>query len=124
MIPTPGATNHHQRSSCRALFATALFIISPSDIAFDGPRPRKSSVAAVRIEPPKRRMKTRNRYELMFGAISRRITCQPRDPERRASETKSREASVNVCALIARAAHGQAVTPIRIASDTRPLIER
>ena len=53
--------NHHHIPSWSALETTAVFIISPSDIAFDGPSPRKSSVAAVRIAPPKSRMNVRNR---------------------------------------------------------------
>ena len=56
----------------------------------------------------------------MFGAISRQITCVPRAPDRRARPTKSRETSEKVWARIARAAHGQAVAPIRIASITSP----
>ena len=56
----------------------------------------------------------------MFGAISRVITCVPRAPDRRARPTNSREASENVWARIARAAHGQEVSPIRTASTTRP----
>ena len=111
--------NHHHMPSWSALFETAVFIISPSDITCDGPRPRKSRVAAVRIEPPKSRMKVRKRYELMFGAISLTIIRQVPAPDRRARLTKSREASENVWARIARAAHGHEVRPIRIASDTR-----
>ena len=55
----------------------------------------------------------------MFGAISLTITLIVPRPESRARLTKSRAASENVCARIARAAHGQEVSPIRIASDVR-----
>ena len=48
--------NHHHEPSSSALHSTALFIISPSDIAFDGPSPMKSSVAPIRIAPPNSRM--------------------------------------------------------------------
>ena len=46
----------------------------------------------------------------MFGAISRTITCRSSHPESRARLTKSREASENVWARIARAAHGHDVS--------------
>src|SRR5262245_15021036 len=111
--------NHHQSPSWSAAFETAVFIISPSDITWEGPRPRKSSVAAVRTEPPNRRMNVRKRYELMFGATSFTITRNVPRPERRARLTKSRDASENVWARIARAAHGHEVSPIRSASDLR-----
>ena len=119
MIAIPGGMNHHHMPSWSAAFETAVFIIRPSDITCDGPRPRKSSVAAVRTEPPKSRMKVRKRYELMFGAISLTITRTVPRPERRARLTKSRAASENVCARIARAAQGHEVSPIRIASAIR-----
>ena len=111
--------NHHHIPSCSAAFETALFSISPSDITWEGPSPRKSSVAAMSTEPPKSRMNVRKRYELMFGAISLTITFTVPCPESRARLTKSREASENVCARIARAAHGHEVSPIRSASDQR-----
>ena len=70
MIPRPGGRNHHQEPRSSALERKALFIISPSDTDVDGPSPRKSSDAPIRIAPPKRRMNIMSRYELMFGAIS------------------------------------------------------
>ena len=62
-----------------------MFIISPSETDVDGPSPRKSSEAPIRIAPPKSRMNIISRYELMFGAISvdddlpRLAAAQPRD---------------------------------------------
>ena len=53
----------------------------------------------------------------MFGAISLTITRNVPRPDSRARLTKSRDASENVCARIARAAHGHEVSPIRSASD-------
>ena len=55
----------------------------------------------------------------MFGAISLTITLIVPRPERRARLTKSRAASENVWARIARAAQGQEVSPISSASDHR-----
>src|SRR5262249_21367945 len=78
VIARPGGMNHHHIPSWRALFETAMFSISPSDITCEGPSPRKSSVAAIRIELPNSRMKTRKRYELMFDAISWTMICQLR----------------------------------------------
>ena len=56
MIPTPGGRNHHHRPSRRALERKALFIIRPSDIDSEGPSPRKSRDAPIRIAPPNSRM--------------------------------------------------------------------
>ena len=50
----------------------------------------------MRIELPNRRMKTRKRYELMFGAISVAMIFEPRRPDRRARLTNSRDVSENV----------------------------
>ena len=116
MIPTPGGTNHHHVPSSSALARNALFIISPSETCSDGPRPRKSSEAPIRIAPPKSRMNIISRYELMFGAISLVMICRVLRPVSRAMSTKSRVFSVNVCARTARAAHGHEVSPMRIAS--------
>src|SRR5262245_33217424 len=124
VIPMPGGMNHHHIPRCRAAELTALFIIRPSDIAFDGPRPRKSRVAAARIEPPNSRMNTRKRYELMCGAHSRVMNLNVREPDGRARPMISREASENVCARIERAAHGHEVAPIRTPSATTLPISR
>src|SRR5436190_19778155 len=118
VIPMPGGMNHHHIPRFSAAELTALFIIRPSDMAFDGPRPRKSSVAAARMEPPKRRMNTRKRYELMFGAISRLMIPNVREPESRASPMNSRDASEKVWARIERAAQGHDVAPMMIPSTT------
>src|SRR5262249_20387591 len=112
MIPTPGGTNHHHEPSSRALARNALFIIRPSDTCVDGPRPRKSSEAPIRIAPPNSRMNIISRYELMFGAISLVMICRVFRPVRRAMSTKSRVLSVKVCARTARAAHGHEGSPI------------
>src|ERR671910_374151 len=61
VIPIPGTMNHHHMPRTSALFETATFSIRPSDITSEGPRPRKSRVAAMRIEPPNRRMNVRKR---------------------------------------------------------------
>ena len=61
MIARPGGRNHHHRWSCSAAFCTESCIIIPSEIVFDGPRPMKSSVAAIRIAPPNSRMNIMNR---------------------------------------------------------------
>src|SRR5664280_2871032 len=105
----PGGTNHHHRPSCRALQATALYIIRPSDVPSVGPSPMKSSEAAMRIAPPNSRTKVRNRYELMFGAISPKMTRQLDTPLIRARSTNSRDLSENVWARMARAAQGHDV---------------
>src|SRR5450756_2373474 len=112
VIATPGGMNHHHNPSCRALHATALYIISPSDDPVVGPSPMKSKVAAIRIAPPNSRMKVRNRYELMFGAISPKTIRMPRTPLMRARLTNSRDLRENVWARMARAAHGHEVKPM------------
>src|SRR4029453_17229797 len=119
-----GGTNHHHMPSGRALQRTALFIISPSDMPSVGPSPMKSSVAAVRTDPPNSRMKVMNRYELMLGAISRNTILAPPAPLRRARSTKSRDRSENVWALMALATHGQENSPMKMASGTTPLTRR
>ena len=55
----------------------------------------------------------------MFGAISRTITLTVPWPDSRARLTKSRDASEKVWARIARAAQGQDVRPMSIASEKR-----
>ena len=87
---------------------------------FDGPRPMKSSVAAIRIEPPNSRMNIMNRYELMFGAISLKMIFRLLSPLSRARLTNSRDVSEKVCERRARAAHGHDVSPMKTASVTIP----
>ncbi len=56
--------------SISALHNTALFIMSPREITFVGPRPMRFSVAAVRMALQNWRMKASKRYDIMLGAIS------------------------------------------------------
>ena len=61
----------------------------------------------------------------MFGAISRKMIssdCMP--PDMRARSTNSRDASEKVWARMARAAHGQEVRPMKMASTTTPRTSR
>ena len=96
----------------------------PSEIAFVGPSPMKSSVAAMSIAPPNWRMNVINRYDIMFGAISVNIIFKGFIPLILARSTKSLERKENVWALMALAAQGQAVNPIKILSIRTPLTLR
>src|SRR4029450_13723541 len=106
MIPTPGGMNHHHDPSRRALERNALFIINPSDIDSEGPRPRKSSDAPMRIAPPNSRMTILTRYELMFRPLSLGMICRGPPPLNRAISTNPLVFRVKVCPRPALAAHG------------------
>jgi hypothetical protein len=69
-------------------------------------------------------MKVRNRYELMFGAISPKTIRRLRTPLMRARFTNSRDLRENVWARMARAAQGHEVRPMNNASTTMPRAER
>ena len=57
----------------------------------------------------------------MFGAISLKMILRLPTPLSLARSTKSLERNENICALMARAAHGQDVSPMKKASGTTPL---
>src|SRR5690625_2079800 len=108
----PGGMNHHHMPRCSALHCTDWFIIRPNDIAFVWTRPMKSSEAAVRIDPPNSSTNVMNRYEYMFGAISRRMIAAVDSPDSLARSTNSRARKEKVWARTARATHGQENSPM------------
>ena len=61
VMPTPGGTNHHHVPKCSAPHDTEWCIISPRETPSVGPRPMKSSPAAISTAPPNSRMKDMTR---------------------------------------------------------------
>ncbi|GAH18319.1 unnamed protein product [marine sediment metagenome] len=64
------------------------------------------------------------KYDIIFGAISVKIIFSGFIPLILAKSTKSLERNEKVWALMALAAQGQAVNPIKIASIRNPLTVR